>query len=350
MKRFTYLFMLIALLVACDDSEELKNSIDFSSPYVLEDSDDPIQHRRYEIFQKYQVPVFFNDTISRSYAGDDYAGEPMYRYETLDLNWEFSSQSYGSILYEFQYLTTAEEQNRALDFAESFLSRATGAMRPFCILLTDTVTVVNASENTAEKPVYLSNFRTLVLSQMQDCSVEEIDSLSSDILRSMVTSRVLQNSNLVARFGSVSSTDHYYDRYWVDDGSNDGLGCSSSWFTIFNGIFQISPNTCFNETNIEQVLSNPYVSPYLPTREDYEEVRSEMLLEIGQFGFISGDTNLSRTKSPSSVDADLNFYLSTLLEIGSAEFEARYGESPLVNEKYQMLIDYIENDLGVDLP
>lgn len=350
MKYFIYLFMFASLLVACDDSEVLKNSIDFSSPYVVEDSDDPIQHRRYEIYQKYQVPVYFNDTISKSYVGTDYAGEPIYRYETLDLNWGFSSQSYGSILYKFQYLTTSEEQDKALDFAENFLSRATGAMRPFCIFLTDTVSVVSVSEDLVTKPVYLSNFRTLVLAQMQNCNAEEMDSLSTSILRSMVTSRVLQNSNLVARFGSVSSTDYYYDRYWLDDGSNNGLGCSSRWFTIFNGIFQISPNTCFNETNIEQALSNPFVAPYIPTREDYEVVRSEMLLDIGQFGFISGDATSSRTKSPDSVNDDLNFYLSTLLEIGSAEFEARYGASPLVYEKYQILIDYIENELGVDLP
>ena len=99
MKHLTLILLAAATLLtaACDDSEKLENRIDFSSPYAIEDSDDPIQHRRYELFRDYGVSVFFNDTVSSSYVGDDFAGDPIYRYETIDLKCEFSSKSYGYI-------------------------------------------------------------------------------------------------------------------------------------------------------------------------------------------------------------------------------------------------------------
>ena len=345
MKHVIYLCLatVALLMVACDDSETLENSIDFSSPYVIEDSDDPIQHRRYELYRDYGVSVFFNDTISRSYVGDDFAGEPIYRYETLDLNWEFSSHSYGSVGYEYDYIETPEEQNRALDFAETFLSKATGAMRPFCMFLVKQATVWDLSQEISERPTYLNNFRTLLVAGVESYETSQMEDVSSSILRSMVKSRVQQNTSLVARFGSISSTDHYYARPWVTDGANDGLGCTCRWFTAYDGYYQFVVNNCFNETTINQIMSIYLFS----TIEEYEEVRAEMLADIGRFGFISGDTRSSKLKSPEDVTADLNFYIDTLLEIGKDEFVNRYGGSELVMEKYNMLVDYIENDLGV---
>lgn len=86
---YTMLGMLLLLAVSCDNTEDvLENKIDFSSPYVInDDADDPIQHHRYLIYEKYGVPVFFNDTVSETFIGMGYDGKPIYRYETLDFNW-----------------------------------------------------------------------------------------------------------------------------------------------------------------------------------------------------------------------------------------------------------------------
>lgn len=111
------LFLLSVLLIACDDTEILENKIDFSSPYVIEDNpDDPIQHRRYLIFQKYGIPVFFNDTISKTFIYNDNDGKPVYRYETLDLNWSFSSHTNRAIQYTVDYYTDPELQMKGLEF------------------------------------------------------------------------------------------------------------------------------------------------------------------------------------------------------------------------------------------
>ena len=111
--------------VSCGKEDALENKIDFSSDYeIKDDTNDPIQHRKYLIYQKYGIPVFFNDTISATRTGTNYNGEPIYRYETLDLNWSFSSHNKNKVYYKYGYIKDTERQAKALDFVEAFLQIA----------------------------------------------------------------------------------------------------------------------------------------------------------------------------------------------------------------------------------
>ena len=90
---------LCALCVSsCGKEDVLENKIDFSSDYeIKDDPNNPIQHHKYLIYQKYGIPVFFNDTVSATVTGTNYDGKPIYRYETLDLNWSFSSHNKNKV-------------------------------------------------------------------------------------------------------------------------------------------------------------------------------------------------------------------------------------------------------------
>ena len=60
LKHFIYSICLAGLtLSSCQKEEDLEGTVDLSSPYVLEDSDDPIDHRRYELYRDYGVAIFF---------------------------------------------------------------------------------------------------------------------------------------------------------------------------------------------------------------------------------------------------------------------------------------------------
>ena len=102
-------------------------------------------------------------------------------------------------------------------------------------------------------------------------------------------------------------------------------------------------NNCFTQTTIDRIMSIGIFA----TMEAYEEVRAELIADIGRFGFISGYSRSSKTQSPEDVSTDLGYYIDTLLAIGKEEFVNRYGGSELVMEKYNMLVDYIEGELGV---
>ena len=153
MNNFIKIFMalpLIGLLTACGDEDELTNSIDFTSPYaqIVDDPDNLVQHERYELFQEFGVPIYFNDTIATRVTGKDLQGNDVYTTETIDLNWGFQSHDKNSVAYKFDYLTTEEEQIGALDFARTYLSMTTEKMRPFCLLLVDTLYITRGGSTT----------------------------------------------------------------------------------------------------------------------------------------------------------------------------------------------------------
>lgn len=352
-KHIAYSFCLFfaVLWTACEDTEKLENKIDFSSPYVLtDDPNDPIQHHRYLIFKEYGVPVFFNDTVSQTYIADDYDGEPIYRYETLDLNWSFSSHNKDKVKYMIEYYDEEdiENQEKALKFVDAFLGEASKPMRPFSIFLTKSLTKVE--ENKAPEAFdYWSGFRTLVIPNVQNVAEERIGEFSSEILRSMLIDKVKGTSTVVNEFGEVSNKNKYYDKPWVNENNNGGLGCV--WGVVHKGTYW-KPSLLYTEAQQKKIVSE-WWSSGINTDEEFEAERAIIFQQIGQFGFICGSQSYSQMedhmRSPKNVSEDMEFYLKTILEIGETEFMNRYGESPLVVKKYNILVNYIKDVLKVNI-
>lgn len=343
MKYLKYsVFCLTAILfAACGNEDELKSNVDFSSPYVLIDNpDDPIQHRCYEIYQKYGVPVFFNDTIEKKQVGVSPSGEPVMRFETLDMNWEFNSHSKGDLEFSYEYLKTVEQQEKALDFAEKYLEKASKPMRPFCFLLVDKITIESES-GTVETPEFRSGFRTLAVAGMSELADADIEPLTTSILRNLVKSRVNGNSDLVEEFKAVSEKFYGGKRWYLD------LGCEPDW--MFKTVALFPPSRLWNDKFISETKSY-----YGIDDATYNEWRIWIIEQIGQFGFICGkqpssDKGRDGFNSPDNVEEDLGFYLDMMLSLGSEEFLNRYGNSPLVLKKYNLLNDFISDKLGIEL-
>lgn len=97
-----------------------------------------------------------------------------------------------------------------------------------------------------------------------------------------------------------------------------------------------SPSTCISDRERLTVCTN-----------------RPLMLWIRKYGFICGNTDyrgqLDHVQSPGSISQDLTFYVQTMMNTGRAEFMKRYGESPLVKKKFDILADYIENELLIDL-
>lgn len=355
MKMLNSLLLILALSLtaACSEEELTGNLVDYSTPYVLTDNpDDPVAHRRYLIYEKYQVPVYFRDTLTSTYVGLDIYGDSIFRYETLDLNWDFTSHTAKDVEYRHHYITDAEKQMEALDFVDTYLSLVSDKMRPFCILLTDTTEVITAQST--EKPEFIVNFRVLVLSQMLKAEGEEPEDPEQpeegndtarvdEIIRSMVWGRVQADERVKAKFGSISSKENWYERPWKPsetDPNNNNLGCSYQ-YTAYN--WTLAYDFLYDDEQIPYILSGEGW-----TMEEFAVIRDEMFKDIGQFGFITGDKYTSTYKSPDA-DYDLEYYVNKMLELGHDEFMKRYGMSPLVVEKYNILYDFIAGELGVDL-
>lgn len=342
MKKYISLlgFALLAL-ASCDDSEDaLQNTIDFSSPYVItDDPDDPVQHHRYQIYEQYGVPVFFNDTVSEKYIGEDHFGEPIYQYETLDFNWSFTSNNKTSVKYTYKYMQDPTEQEKALCFVDEFLKEVSKPMRPFSIFLPKTLKITTVSQGDSE-PDFWTGFRTLIVPATEIIDEDEIPKYTKDILKSMVKSRVVNSTSIADAFGAVSSANNYYGKLWVNE-----LGCvwgvehkATSW----------KPEELFKR-NAHLSYINSWGSG-ISTIEEFEAERTLIFQQIGQFGFICGyyEKSLSHSTSPHNVQEDLEYYLDQMMSLGSTRFEERYCTPPMVQEKYEILRDYINETLDVE--
>ena len=76
MKHSILYILLVFLAVACQKESEITSSIGFENLYeIKDDPTDSIQHKRYEIYQTYGVPVYFNDTIGKVFVKTDINGD-----------------------------------------------------------------------------------------------------------------------------------------------------------------------------------------------------------------------------------------------------------------------------------
>ena len=350
-KYFTLLLIAFATacgLTSCGDEDELVNKIDFSSPYDLQDNpQNAVDHERYLLYKEYGVPVFFNDTIARVSAGTDRHGTELFRYETIDLNWNFQSHTNRDIKYTFDYVDNEADQLKALDFAKAYLDQAGGKMRPFCMLLVDTLYVRQG--NGVSKPRYQSGFRSLVVTRVPGLDPDSMEYTAENIIHDMVLSRVRLAEKTVAQFGEVSGKDKYYGRPWIKEGGNGGLGCT--WGVAHKGTWW-RPDELWDE-GIDSLYLKYSYQTYVNTVEEFEAERANVFSQIGRFGFICGrresDGRYSHLESPENANTDLEYYVNTMLELGRDRFMERYGSSTLVKKKYEILGNYIEGELGVSL-
>ncbi len=341
---------LIAMTSSCGNEHLSGDGVDLTNEFAIEDdATDEVQHERYLIYQEYGVPVLFNDTITVREIGTDLYGNPIKQYETVDLNWDFDSYS-NSVTYKYDYLTSAEDRMKALHFVRQFLEQCSKRMRPFSIMVADSVSTEPESKSLAEKK-YISGFRTLVFYNVTSLDDSEITATATEVINDMVIQKVKADRDLCSQFEEVSSK--YYYRAWEDMG-----GCSTLLaYKELNS--NVSPNTLFygdpynaveGSTAVHRIdLCDLLMSRNLvANREEAEKVRSAIVTEIGNYGFIRGNKNTGAL-SPTDAEEDRNYFIQAILTLGAEGFQNRYGRCLPVMTKYKLLYNFITNELGITL-
>ena len=397
LRHFIYSICLAGVsLTACQKEDALENTLDVTSPYVLDylaNSEDRIDSLRYAIFEEFGVPVFLHDVITEEVVGTDYKGDPIYKRETLDISWEFYHDANTS--YSFTYLIseeTEEEENpdltddekaaleaakeakrqkeredayKALIYAKTYLSMA-GATKPFSIML-----VKNLIYN-GQIVEFHKGFRTLFISNASSYPEEaQMRAKSGEIINASVLPMVQLDEAFMDEFETISEENHYYGKRWQAD-----LGETfSSDMTTFVGspcYFKLEHafdeskltslsknNTMYTSIYYDQMGWGAYIPMYgLPPldfcKKYYNNVDAikELALELvaiaGKYGFIGGGWKNSHIYAP-DVDQDIEAFVMQALKLGAIGFEKRYGAYPIVMQKFNLIKDYIENVLGVSL-
>lgn len=308
---------LCCFFAACGE-DDITPAIDFPHLYeITDDPNDPVQHKRFELYTTYRVPVYFNDTIAHTLVGEDRQGEPVYSVETLDMTWKFTSQEKNTS-FEYVYLTKAEEQLNALHTVEKYLESLSVPLMPFSVLVTRSA--VSKTGTVGEKISSLVGFRVVLITGAEDLDEAGTIALAAKLKKEMIAYKIVNYTSELGEFNKVSKD--WYDMKWT------GLpgvpaGFSSSQVFIFGPL----------------------------PEEDLAEIRTV----VGRFGFLGGqnDNVISwiggGANSPKDKDQDLKMYLDEMLKYSKAKFKERWGHASLVMEKYDILYKVIAEKLEVEL-
>lgn len=305
------------LLIACGE-EEITPAIDFPHLYEIKDNpDDPVQHKCFELYTTYHVPVYFNDTIARTFVGWDRQGDSVFRTETLDMTWKFTSWE-NNTSYSYVFLTETEEKLKALHTVEKYLESLSVPLRPFSILVAQSaVSKTGGGEKAVSSYV---GYRVVLITGAENLDEEATVVMAEKLKKDMIAYKVANYTEELNAFNKISK--EWYNVSWSSlPGVAEDFSSSQVW--IFGKL-------------------------------DEEEL-AEIRLVVGQFGFLGGqnDNMISwiggGAMSPEDKEADLKMYLDEMLKYSKEEFKVRWGHAPLVMEKYDILYGIIAEKLEVEL-
>lgn len=363
MKKLIYLFSLVTLFTACGSEDDLKSELELTNDFMVTaypDADADVQRLREEIYASFKVPVFFNDTIAVREIGTDYYGKPIIQYETVDLNWQYTDYS-RVVEYSYDFLEEKADKMNSLNVVKSYLEQCSASMRPFSILLVDTVYA--ESNDKLNKPEFQVGYRTLVIAQVKEVTgTDAIDKMAAGIISKMVVNKVAAATILCDQFKELTASKGWYGKGWgsLKDANPD----KPLTKTIEYG----AKHTRYNTNNL--FYSEPYAMTYddqkdfvdsgldpnfnqgvalFSSREEAEAARCQVIKEIGAYGFLRGSEEQGGMYSPDNSDQDRNQYVRAIMSLDESEFIKRYGESDLVMKKFEMLRDYIVDVLKVEL-
>lgn len=343
MKNIVYI-LFVMLVFGCQKEDDLKPNLNVENLYSIKDDDptDPVKHRIYEIYKEYDVPVYFNDTIGKIFVKNDIYGNPVYRYETIDMAWDFTT--YAKVKYSYEYMNSPEEQQQALDIVESYLKKSSSALYPYNFFVVKSARVKDQQNNISEwnDGKYVIGTRSIFFTG----GFEEVDpeSLPETLRKEMVKKKVMNYKDLLTDFNKVSKNTYYdtqfdkLDPFFYEDvfvspndfGYKYGDGIPPRYYFSAN---------CFSDTWTG-------VEDFSP--DGLENFRAAYRRKVGQFGFVSSE-KWGGNFTPETTDSDLDFFISEMLRWSRDEFYALWGESPLVIRKYNILYEILSAKLGVEL-
>ncbi len=340
MKNILYI-LLAVFLFGCSKEDSLTQKLEYENLYVIEDDpSDPVKHQVYEIYQRYNVPVYFNDTIGKTLIKKDIHGISIYQYETLDLPWSFTS--YSSLDYQYEYMTDAEEQLKALHVIENYLALVSKRLYPFNFFVVKSYTTKDGNDNVEKhgNGEYQIHIRTLLMTG--DWANATIDDLPADMMRQMVKNKISNYQTLLTEFNSISKAAWYGVSYASLNPNHfeDLVSPNEFGWSGYGGIppqYYFAPS-CFPNTWWG-------CSEFTP--EGLENFRTAVRKKIGLWGFVS--SGRVGTYTPDDREKDLVAFISEMLSLSREEFEEKWGISTLVMQKYEILYEIVANELGVEL-
>lgn len=362
MKYIVITIVAVLTFCACQKEDALTNELDFSNVFeITNNPNDAVQSARYEIYSKYNVSVYFNDTVGRQLIRNDIYGNPYYRYETLDMPWTFFSENSteSNVTYTYFYTEGEERQLKVLERISAFLEDLNEKMRPSIIMAVDSAYLVRTDGVVTSIMGHLdvsqgqyifnksfrTNFRYMLITSLGDISDEEADNFFLEITRDLAVSKIVNFADKLAEFGTITPDNYKLNGIFsqpTDDEMEAETGVTnySAYYVDYG-----RRDAMFDVAYAERIASYGLPETFVETsRLKYASI-------FGPWGFVmaEGSDGLTYNNAPNTVDEDITAFTQLALLYTPEEVQYYWGSYPLVMQKYNIIKDILVNEMGIDL-
>lgn len=143
-KIFQALFLALGMTVgftatSCSSDEDTTPSLADTNGFAPADDDNSEEANLRRAFAK-EVGSYllFNDTLTKQQVSVDANGKPVYKVETVDINYVMMGSSNNTYKYTYEYLADADKQKAAEAYKRT-LGKKLGKINPYSVLLVDAI-------------------------------------------------------------------------------------------------------------------------------------------------------------------------------------------------------------------
>lgn len=274
-------------------------------PYGASETDKVLQEAFYS---QNGIYLLFNDTLKKEQTGVNPDGTPFYEVEDVDLAYYMTGVSNNvSDEFHLEYLLADAEKNAAKEFVQNYILPHLGdKLRPFSLLLVNGIEHIYANSSTGfEKALEtLSVYAGYRCTAIAVKGVDKLDDaemmqLRNSILKSIVNSKINADDKIFDEF--YSFTGPYYGTYAMYEAAEE-------FFKLYPTSYDIG------------LLENGYYAYGNP------------------YGFYMYNIKAR--------NFDLEDYINAAIMFSEQEFEAKYGQYPVVMKKYAIIRNVL-TDLGI---
>lgn len=307
MKKILLLCFVAILFVGCETDDDLTPSRLDLNWFVLEDSSNPIDHHRYEIYKKFGIPIYYNDTIgSMDRIGVDGVYGPYY--EKLQVFFYPGTVKPAPALHSFKLVANEDisKIDPILTFLETEIIPAihNKVYVPSLFLVSELVTPT--SNNSYKGLNTLTIGKALLFNTMTD---DEKRVFKGGVISGMLASGI-----------AIKNVE------WLEE-------------NFYNLTYKVNPllnKLCYSTTK-RLFLYSLYkgIVPTVPSAN----------MRLTDFGFIAalrvGDPAEDNSQVPDK-NLDVSSYIQALFAYSAEELEVKYGKFPVVVAKLNAMKELLK--------
>ncbi len=247
--------------------------------YVLEDSENPLDHQRYLVYKEYGIPIFYKDTIGSQNRGVDAFGEPVIYYEVINPDYTIET------MFKKTTFELSEQEDDLINGVKLIGERVmpeliSPVLYPRCFLLVKKITLSNVSSYEAN--CFRGMMTTLVscVEKLKDMSDAELKRLAMEVVGEQIGAYLadscvveLESFINVSR-KEVNPTGTLYSFRLLLSSSPKMAPVENYGFLSFDRKEANNANTCFTVTEQRDVMdyvTEVYMNDDVAFKEKYKD-------------------------------------------------------------------------------